>query len=140
MRLYTLLYLASLIGGCGYALAMGGRPERIGAAVILAGMVLSNAAGLYSGHVLMATDSLDLLIDVAEAVALIVLACAANRFWPLWAAMLQLDTVFTHVVMYAHGTPPFSYGLALRVFAFPLPLLVGIGALRYRKRSAVPAI
>jgi hypothetical protein len=54
--------------------------------------------------------------------------------------MLQLDAVLTEIVMFAHSTPPFSYGLALRLFAFPMPVLVGIGALRHRRRLTATAI
>lgn len=137
MAAYQIAYLLCLVAGCGYALARGGAPERWGAAIVLAGMVLSNLAALRSGHLYLATDILFFIVDASEAAALIVLACVANRFWPLWTAMLQLDAVFTEIVMFAHSTPPFSYGLALRLFALPLPLLVGLGALRHRQRRAV---
>jgi hypothetical protein len=131
----TQLYLVTLILGCGYALIRGGRPERLGAAIVLSGMIGSNLAGLYAGHVLLATNALIVLVDLLELVALLLLACRSDRFWPMWAAMFQLDTVLTHVVMIAHSTPPFSYGLALRLFALPLPLIVGVGAWRHRRRS-----
>lgn len=136
MAAYLIVYLACLIGGCGYALWRGGAPERWGAGIVLTGMVLSNIAAARSGHLYLATDVAFLIVDASEAVALILLACAANRYWPLWAAMFQLDAVFTEIVMFAHSTPPFSYGLALRLFALPLPLLVGIGAVRHRGRLA----
>ena len=139
MAFYKLIYLCAFLGGCGYALARGGTPERTGAMIVIAGMVLTNLAGLRSGHLFMTTDTMLFLVDVAEALALVTLACTANRFWPLWAAMFQLDTVFTHVVMFSHATPPFSYGVALKVFGLPLPLLVGIGAVRFRMRRSLPA-
>lgn len=141
MALYQIVYLFALFWGCGYALLRGGGPERWGAAIILCGMILSNLAAWRSGQLYHATDTLFFLIDLVEAVGLVVLACVANRFWPLWVAMLQLDAVFTEIVMFAQSTPPFSYGLALRLFALPLPILVGIGALRHRQRVAkAPAI
>jgi hypothetical protein len=136
VAVYQLVYLACLFWGGGYAFVRGGRPERWGAGIILAGMILSNIAAFRSGHLYLATDTLFFIVDASEAAALIVLACLANRYWPLWAAMFQLDTVFTEIVMFAHSTPPFSYGLALRLFALPLPLLVGIGAIRHRGRRA----
>ncbi len=136
MEPYQIAYLAGLIGGCGYALLRGGAPERWGAAIVLVGMILSNVTAAWSGNLYMTTNLAFFAADTIEAIALIVLACVANRFWPLWAAMLQLDTVFTEIVMFAKSTPPFSYGLALRLFALPLPILIGIGALRYRRRLA----
>ena len=135
MDAYVLGYLISLTAGCGYALARGGAPERWGAAIVIAGMVLSNVAGLQSDHVFISTDTKFLAVDVIEAVALVILACTANRFWPLWAAMFQLDSVFTHTVMFAHSIPPASYAFALKLFALPLPPLVGVGAWRYRSRE-----
>jgi hypothetical protein len=132
---YVACYLTSLLMGCGYALARGGAPERWGAGVVIAGMALSNLAGLRSGHLFLSTDVTFLLVDVIEALALTILACTANRFWPLWAAMFQLDAVFTHAVMFAQTIPPSAYAFALKMFALPLPLLVGIGAWRYRIRN-----
>jgi hypothetical protein len=139
VAVYPILYLACLIGGCGYAAWRGGAPERWGAGIVLGATMLSNIAAIRSGHPYLATDTLYFAIDVGVAAAFLVLACIANRFWPLWTAMLQLDAVFTEIVMLAHSTPPFSYGLALRLFAFPLPLLVGIGAHRHWRRTSAAA-
>lgn len=144
MTAYKFVYLCCLAWGCSYAFWRGGVPERWGAGIVLTGMLLSNIAGARSGHLYLATDTLFFIVDVAEALALVILACRANRFWPLWVAMLQLDAVFTEIVMLAHSTPPFSYGLALRLFALPLPVLVGVGAIRHRRRlshgcAATPA-
>ena len=135
MAILKISYLLFLVLGCGYAAAKGGRPERWGAAIVAVGMVLSNVAGFRSGHVHIAVDPMLVAVDVTMAIALIVLAVKSDRFWPLWVAMLQLDAVFTHVVMLAHSTPPFSYGLALWMFGLPLPVLVGLGTLRYRVRE-----
>lgn len=134
MAVYQALYLLCLIGGCGYAFVRGGSPERWGAGIVAAGMILSNLAAARSGHLYLATDTLFFVVDTLEAAALIVLACLANRFWPMWVAMIQLDTVFTEIIMLAQSTPPFSYGMALRVFALPLPILLGIGTWRHRRR------
>ncbi|MBN8808402.1 MAG: hypothetical protein J0I47_09235 [Sphingomonas sp.] len=134
MSIYQYIYLAGLLWGSVFALVGGGKPERWGAAIILCGMILSNVAAAHSGQLYITTDAWFFAVDACEAIALIVLACTADRYWPMWAAMFQLDAVLTEIVMLAHSTPPFSYGLALRLFALPLPLIVGGGTVRYRRR------
>ena len=136
MAILKIVYLTALVLGCGFAAIRGGAPERWGAAIVVIGMILSNVAGIRSGRLFFGTDMMLLTVDTAMALALITLALTSDRYWPLWAAMLQLDAVFTHIVMLTGTTPPFSYGLALWLWAIPLPMLVGIAAIRHRRRIA----
>jgi hypothetical protein len=130
----VVLLLSSQVIGCLYAAVRGGSPERWGAGLYLVNWVLSNLAAYLSRRDFLTTETGLMAVDAAYLIVMVALALKAQRFWPLWAAALQLDTVLTHILMFSKATPPFSYGFALWLWGLPIPVLIGIGAWRHRQR------
>lgn len=130
----VLILLSVQVVGIAYAIGRGGVPERWGAASYLAVWFLSNLASYLDRKNYVTTEVGLMSIDTAYFVVLVALALKAQRYWPLWAAALQLDTVLTHILMFSKTTPPFSYGFALWLWGLPLPILFAAGAWRHRNR------
>src|SRR5213082_53869 len=86
---------------CGYALWRGRRYERISALVCIVAsvgstigmMVLPQSHPDYS-----VVQMSDLLVDMFVLVAFVVIALVSDRFWPLWAAGLQLTIGLSHLL------------------------------------------
>ncbi len=94
-KLY-LLYNLLLIGSTVFAAIFGGKTGKIGAVIFWVATFMSawattlNPEWRGTSYAMMAVDSLCLL-------ALLLLAFASNRYWPIWATGLQLIAVITHV-------------------------------------------
>lgn len=134
IQLQHQIYLMLLIAGCLYAAIRGGAPERWGAGLLVLAVVATNVALALQWLRYQETYVGAMIVDIVFAAALVVLAVKANRFWPLWAAAVQLDEVLTHLVMFRAATGSFSYAYALLVFSYPLPILLAIGTWRHRRR------
>lgn len=117
-----------------YAARRGGKPEQLGTAMYVVNVVLSNLAALWSGRHFLSPEVWLMAVDTGYMLALIGFACRAQRYWPMWAAALQLDAVLTHMMMFSSATPAFSYALALWLFGLPLPIMLGWGAWRHQQR------
>jgi hypothetical protein len=128
------LFLTLLATSCIYALARGGAPERIGAGVLLSATAASALALELSHHRYVQTEIGTMWVDIAMAAAFLFLASRAQRFWPMWVAMVQLDIVATHVVMFSPDTRAWSYWAMQAIWAYPAPMLLIAGTLRHRLR------
>lgn len=132
---YALLLLCAI-----YVLARGGMPERAGLAIIAAGSLLSSALIAAPAHRYSSFQSGVLWIDVAVAIALVALALRANRFWTLWVAALQVAAIGAHLLALADpGIARIGYSAVMSLWAYPMLLLVAVGAYR-RERSSAPAL
>ncbi len=131
---HILVFNLVLIVACGYALWVGGAPERV-AALVFAGAAAASYAVPYSGfHVVEAPL---FVIDLLTLIALALIALAANRFWPLYVTALQLLTVAVHAVKAYQPTLAFwMYGGAVGKMAYPTLVLLAIGVIRHRNRVA----
>lgn len=131
-----LINLALLGVAVTYALRRGGTPERQVAFVLLAIPLLD---GLY--HALGAegeylqVDFVHAAIDAAALVALVSIALVADRFWPLWAAALQVIAAFSHYArMVDNAAIELNYAIMIRVpFWFQILVLMA-GTWNYARR------
>lgn len=119
---------------CVYAWRRGGQPERVTAAMtataIVATLVVPRAD--FSRVV----DQL-LLIDGALLLGLTAVALAADRFWPLYFAALQLLTVALHGVRaYDPAILPAVYARLGGELAYPTLVILAIGTWRHVRRGA----
>ena len=134
--LHVILYQALLITCCAYAFARGGAPERWAAAM----MLLASLGSLASQSQLFAVSYHRVqvwvfVIDMLLLAGLFVLALASTRFWPLWLAGFQLLAVFAHLIRAIdHTALPRGYQFLISFEAYPMLLLVALGAWRHRKR------
>ena len=133
---HWIIFWIVLFATCGYALWRGRRYERIAAAVFIAATVVSIVMrsplqGRYHG-----IETSDLIIDTAVLAAVIAIALASDRFWPLWAAGLQLVDSMSHMMKAVHADLlPHVYGAAERFWSDPILLILFVGAWRQHRRT-----
>lgn len=122
-----------LVAVCGYAFWCGGAPERI-AAALFAGAAGLTYAFLYDYGFGSVRESY-LLLDLALFVTIAALSLWADRFWPMWAAALQLVILAIHGARAFHPELlPFVYYVATAKLAYPMILMLAVGTLRHRAR------
>jgi hypothetical protein len=134
--LLVILFWLLLIVSCGYALWRGRKYERMAAVVFVAATILSilGSSPVPMRYVGMATG--DLIVDTAVLLALLAIALASDRFWPLWAAGLQLVDSMSHVMKAIDADlVPAVYGAAERFWSYPILLILLIGAWRQHQRN-----
>jgi len=132
----VILFWLLLLLSCGYALWRGGKYERIAALVFIAATLLS-----LLGHVLLRIyytkiQTSDLVVDSAVLLAMVAIAFLSDRFWPLWAAGLQLVDNMSHAMKAIDADlVPQVYGAAERFWSYPMLLILLVGAWRQHRRS-----
>lgn len=135
-----LIFWGILLICCGYALFRGRTYERLAAVLFLAATVLSVIAHmqLRAGYTVM--NAGEVAVDTAVLAALIAIALASDRFWPLWAAGFQLVGSFAHVLKFIDVTfAPWGYAVAARFWSYPILLVLFIGAWRQHRRRLAEA-
>lgn len=132
------VYYALLTLCLTYALMRGGPPERIGAAIIAIGSVISAALvwGRADHHRWVETGVL--LIDVACFAAFTMLALRADRFWPLWVSALAGLGILGHVGRWylGPGIGRGAYIISLVLWSYPILVVIAIGTLNHQRRKA----
>lgn len=134
--LLVILFWLLLLVSCGYALWRGRKYERIAALVFVAATVLSilGSSPVPTRYVGIQTG--DLIVDTAVLFALLAIALASDRFWPLWAAGLQLVDSMSHLMKAIDADLlPKVYGAAERFWSYPILLILLIGAWRQHRRT-----
>jgi hypothetical protein len=133
--LRVIFFWLLLLMSCGYALWRGRKYERIAALVFISATVLSILG--HSPHDrYVAIETSDLIIDTSVLAAVIAIALASDRFWPLWVAGLQLVDSLSHLMKAIDATLlPAVYGAAERFWSYPILLILFIGAWRQNRRS-----
>jgi hypothetical protein len=133
---HWIIFWIVLVASCGYALWRGRKYERIAALVFIAATVLSiwmrsPLHGRYSG-----IEISDVVIDSAVLAAVIAIALVSDRFWPLWAAGLQLVDSMSHMLKAIQpNLLPAVYAAAERFWSYPILIILLIGAWRQHRRS-----
>lgn len=133
---HWVIFWILLVGTCGYALWRGGKYERIAASVFIAATFASflshsPVSGRYQG-----LEISDLVVDSTVLVAVVTIALTSDRFWPLWAAGLQLVDSMAHVMKFADAELiPAVYGAAERFWSYPILVILLVGAWRQHQRS-----
>jgi uncharacterized membrane protein len=131
-----LLFRIFLIAVALYAFWRGGRDERVVATTCVLGALLTH---LSISPVAQRYDQIELgtfLVDVAVLAGFTVVALRSNRFWPLWAAGLQLTTLLGHIMKGVNQELlPQAYGAALQFWSYPILLILLVGTYRAHQRS-----
>lgn len=131
-----LIFWTILLICCGYALLRGRKYERLAAVLFLAASVLSFLTHMYfrAGYSVMNVG--EVAVDTTVLVALVAIALASDRFWPLWAAGFQLVGSMAHMLKMIDVTfAPWGYAVAARFWSYPIPLVLFIGVWRQHRRS-----
>jgi hypothetical protein len=119
-----------------YILTQGGPPERVAIAIAITASALSLFVGLldWEGRYRSMLAGV-FLVDVATLLAFGILALRADRFWPLWITGIHLIGVATHFAkLLDPSIVPRVYGATQALWAYPILLIIAIGAARHRRR------
>ncbi|HZG08257.1 MAG TPA: hypothetical protein VEZ70_04660 [Allosphingosinicella sp.] len=135
--MFSAIYAALLFACSAYALLHGGKPERIGAAILGVGSIATflvvSAPAARFGSVELGI----LFVDVAALAGFLALALRAERLWPLWLTALHAIGTAAHVVkLVAPDVIPWAYAFALAFWSYPMLLLLVLGTWQHRKRLA----
>ncbi len=130
-----LLFIGLLLGTLLYATLRGAAPERWGALVIVLATIASVLAPKVGKVPFGAFEPYICAVDTITAVAFILLALRAQRYWPMWLAALQIDTVVTHLAMLvAPRVMPWAYAVMEIAWSYPIIILLAIGTARHQQR------
>ena len=133
-----MIFLGLLLATLLYAALRGAAPERVGALIIAVGSVASILVpkthhGLFAG-----VEPGLFAVDAAMALAFTVLALKAQRYWPMWMAAMQVDTVVTHLAMlFAPRVMPWAYAVMEIAWSYPIVILLAVGTARHRQRVRI---
>jgi len=135
-----IIYWSFLAACVSYAWRYGGGSERIGAAIIGIGSLVSVAA---SSPMTVRFRSVELGIFVTDVVVLaafLLLALRSERYWPLWATGFHVVGVATHtaIIIDPKIVPP-AYAIAQGFWAYPMLVAIVLGTTAQRKSPAPPA-
>lgn len=133
---HWIIFWIVLVVSCGYALWRGRRYERIAALVFVSATILSILGHSPLRGRYVALETSDLIVDSAVLVAVLAIALVSDRFWPLWAAGLQLVDSMSHVMKVLDAQLiPTVYGAAERFWSYPILIVLLIGAWRQHRRE-----
>jgi len=134
--IHMIVFDVLLLVSCGYALWRGRKYERIAALVFVAATLFSHFGESPVQHRYAGIETTDFLVDSGVLAALVAIALFSDRFWPLWAAGLQLVDSMSHVMKAVDAEMiPSVYGAAERFWSFPILLVLLVGAWRSHRRS-----
>jgi hypothetical protein len=133
----VILFWVLLVVSCGYALWRGRKYERIAALVFVTATILSIIGHSPLRGRYLELEASDLIVDSAVLVVVMTIALVSDRFWPVWAAGLQLVDSMSHVMKAIDADlVPTVYGAAERFWSYPILLILFIGAWRQHRRTS----
>jgi hypothetical protein len=133
----VVLFWLLLVVSCGYALWRGCKYERIAAWVFIGATLASFLTHSPLPRRYFGLETSDLIVDSAVLMAVVGIALVSDRFWPLWAAGLQLVDSMSHALKAIDANLlPTVYGAAERFWSYPILLILAIGTWRSARRRA----
>lgn len=139
-------FWALLLITCGYALWRGRKYEQLSALIFITASVASVLARSSVEERYLGVAQSDLVIDSLVLIALVAIALRSDRFWPLWAAGLQLTISMSHALKAIQpDLLPLAYAAAERFWSYPTLIILFVGAWRQHQRQvsedrALPAV
>lgn len=136
----ALVFNASCAVVCTYAIARGGMPERVGAAINLLAVGATWIVRTFDAAHLAPADLAILSIDVVVAGSFFWLGISTIRFWPIWAAGFAVADLFMSIfgALLPH-VPLFAYHTGLGIYAYLALGALALGTFRL-PRDAEPYI
>lgn len=131
----ALLFLIVLVAACSYAGWQGGWPERAGAAIMVAGSILTP---VMASHTEWRSPEYGIfIVDLLMLAAFVNLALYCDRFWPIWVTSFHLIAVTIHVAKLAEpSVAALAYANAAAFWAYPMLVILAVGTWNHRRRLA----
>jgi hypothetical protein len=135
MDTILLAFYSALLLCAAYASKNGGRTGKTGSAIFIVATILSAAAVRMNPS--WAGTSLGLFaVDAGCLLALVMLALASNRFWPIWALGFQIVAVATHLAtLFIPDVVPKSFQALLSFWTIPILWVMVIGTHKDRQHE-----
>lgn len=134
----ALLFNATLLLVCGYAIIRGGRPERIGGLINLLASLLTTGLRLVHVEYFAPAHVVILAIDIAVMGGFYWLGITTIRFWPIWAGGFALANLFMSLLGgLLPRVPLFVYHTQLGIYAYLALGALAVGTFRL-PRNAEP--
>lgn len=125
---FFILLLVSVVA---LAWVRGRQDERIAALTCLLGTILTHLAGQSLATPFVTFDLAACLVDVGVLLAFLFIALRSSRYWPLWAAGLQLTATTVHLLKLINpDLLSFVFGAALAFWSYPILIVIALGAWR----------
>ena len=132
-------FWAFLLVTCGYALWRGRKYEQLSAFVFIAASVTSVLARSTGTRPYLSLERGDVIVDFLVLLAMVAIALRSDRFWPLWAAGLQVTISMSHVLKAIQpDLVPLAYAAAERFWSFPTLIILFVGSWRQHRRQRSP--
>lgn len=131
------LFWAIVILICVYAWMRGRTEERIAATTCLLATIATHfvISPLHERYT--EVESGLLIIDLAVLAAFVAIALVSSRFWPLWAAGLQLTVSMSHLLKGIDlALMPKAYAAAAVFWSYPILLVIVVGTWRTKHKMA----
>lgn len=118
-----------------YAVLRGGGPERTAATLQVCAALATMASYTVPGSRFFHFESGTFVIDLLLFAGLYALALRSNRIWPMLMAAFQLSSILVHLARLVDwGMSPWAYAFLLKIWGYPMVLLLGIAVYRHRAR------
>lgn len=132
----ALLFDATLLLVCSYAIIWGGRPERIGGLINLVASLLTTALRLVNVEYFAPAHFVILTIDIAVAGGFYWLGITTIRFWPIWAGGFALANLFMSLLGgLLPRVPLFVYHTQLGIYAYLALGALALGTFRLPRHA-----
>lgn len=131
-------YFALLAACCAYAFAAGGGPERIGAATLAIGSVLTLVLMSAPPFRFRSVEVAVVVVDILCLIIYVALALRADRFWPVWASALVGVGALGHLGKWFSGpaVDRWTYAFSIAIWSYPILALIAIGTFNHQRRVA----
>lgn len=133
--MHMAVFLALVTLSLGSALVLGGAAERVGAAILAAGLGMS---WVLQSPMSTRFDSAEIGIFVADGLtflAFVVLSLRSQRYWPIWMSALLGMEVVAHVLGLAETqVSNLAYAIVVQIWIYPICLLLFAATIRHRAR------
>ena len=125
-----------LTGSMAYALWKGGAPERIAAAVLFAGVILTIVAQLFDTNRYATVQWGAAAVDAGVLAGFLSVALLSTRYWPMWLTALQIIQFCSDFAKLLPGVAELTYAMASSLIGYPLILIIVVATMRHRMRTA----
>lgn len=129
-------FVALLVFCTGYALLLGGAPERVGVSIYVVSCVTTHfALANHIGYRWLQVETGVLIVDFLTWLAFVYLTLRANRFWPIWASALLGLAVLGHLARWvAPAISGYAYAVVLSIWSYPILALFATATFAHHRR------